>query len=71
VLQRAVEDLRLEPAGDKLHRAVTATFASGAPTQEAAAERLGLPFSTYRRHLTSGIEQVCGLLWRRELHGAD
>ncbi|GAA3220480.1 hypothetical protein [Nonomuraea helvata] len=40
------------------------------PTQEAAAERLGLPYSTYRRHLVSGIERVCEDLWRRELYGA-
>jgi hypothetical protein len=38
--------------------------------QEAAAERLGLPFSTYRRHLTTGVERVTGWLWQRELHGA-
>ena len=27
-------------------------------TQEIAAERLSLPFSTYRRHLTKGVERV-------------
>ena len=40
------------------------------PTQEAAAERLGLPFTTYRRHLGAGIERVCEELWHRELYGA-
>jgi hypothetical protein len=41
------------------------------PTQEAAAERLGLPFSTYRRHLGSGIERITAWLWERELRGPE
>jgi hypothetical protein len=40
-----------------------------AATQEAAAELLGLPFSTYRGHLTRGVERVCDRLWQRELYG--
>jgi hypothetical protein len=48
---------------------VATTVFKGAPTQEAAAARLGLPFSTYRRHLTAGIERVTAWLWDRELHG--
>ncbi|MEO3876306.1 hypothetical protein ABGB18_46720 [Nonomuraea sp. B12E4] len=39
------------------------------PTQELAAERLGLPFTTYRRHLTAGIERVCADLWHQEPYG--
>jgi hypothetical protein len=46
------------------------TFMQNTPTQQVAAERLGLPFSTYRRHLTRGLERVCDLLWQRELLGA-
>ena len=45
--------------------------AKPAPTQEAAAELLGLPFSTYRGHLTRGLERVTDLLWERELYGRD
>ncbi|WP_162794658.1 AAA family ATPase [Nonomuraea lactucae] len=69
VLASAVEDLLAERGGEKYHRAVRATYWSGAPTQEAAAARLGLPFSTYRRHLTRGVERLCEVLWRRELYG--
>ena len=29
---------------------------------------LGLPFSTYRRHLTRGVERVVDWLWQRELY---
>lgn len=41
------------------------TFFEDVPTQEAAAIRLGVPFSTYRRHLTRGLARVCELLWHR------
>ena len=37
-----------------LHR----TFVRAAPTQEAAAEVLGLPFSTYRRHLAKALDRL-------------
>ncbi|WP_421107661.1 ATP-binding protein [Streptomyces sp. NEAU-S77] len=70
VLKGAIDTLDSDPRSTKAHRALTMTFINGAPTQEAAARRLGLPFSTYRRHLTLGIQQVSDLLWRQELHGA-
>lgn len=69
VLYEAVERLRDDPREAKLHRAVTMTFLHNAPTQQAVADRLGLPFSTYRRHLTRGLQHVCDLLWQRELLG--
>ena len=43
------------------------TYVRAAPTQEAAAEVLGLPFSTYRRHLAKAIDQVTDLLWAVEI----
>ncbi|RSM73259.1 ATP-binding protein [Actinoplanes sp. ATCC 53533] len=70
VLSGAMTALREERGGEKRHRALTVTYLKGSPTQEAAAARLGLPFSTYRRHLASGTEQLGDLLWHRELHGA-
>ena len=33
------------------------------------AEALDLPFSTYRRHLNRGLDELCGLLWKAENHG--
>ncbi|WP_328506572.1 AAA family ATPase [Streptomyces sp. NBC_00391] len=69
LLASAIEALREGRSGDKHHRALTTTYLAGTPTQEAAAERLGLPFSTYRRHLTSGIDRLTDLLWRSELSG--
>jgi len=67
LLTAAVQALADTPGGLKPHRAMHATYFLRTPTQEAAAERLGLPFSTYRRHLVAGIAQVCDWLWNREL----
>ncbi|GIU99005.1 MAG: hypothetical protein KatS3mg014_0621 [Actinomycetota bacterium] len=71
LLERAVETLRGDPRDEKLYRALDATYLHPAPSQEAAAELLGLPFSTYRYHLAKGIQRVTDLLWRRELYGPD
>jgi hypothetical protein len=70
LLYEAVAALRADPRGDKLVRALERTYLRPAPTQEAAAELLGLPFSTYRGHLTRGLERVVDWLWRRELDDA-
>ncbi len=50
-------------------RALDRTYLRAAPTQEAAAEVLGLPFSTYRRHLNAGVDRLVEVLWSWELHG--
>ncbi|WP_433256868.1 ATP-binding protein [Streptosporangium sp. CA-135522] len=71
LLEQAIEAQRDDPRAAKFHRAMSTTFLQGAPTQEVAAERLGLPFTTYRRHLSAGIERVCEDLWHREVHGTD
>ena len=69
LLHEAVDDLRADPRGEKLVRALERTYLRPAPTQEAAAEILGLPFSTYRGHLARGLERVVDWLWQRELYG--
>ncbi|GGO93349.1 hypothetical protein GCM10012280_45680 [Wenjunlia tyrosinilytica] len=69
VLTTAIEALLLERGGTRGHRALTALYVRGAPTQQAAALRLGLPFSTYRRHLTAAVRHVRASLWQHELHG--
>ncbi|MEU8024712.1 ATP-binding protein [Micromonospora haikouensis] len=62
----AVDALRDDPREAKLHSVLATTFFRRVPNQAAAAERLGLPFSTYRRHLDRGQQRLCELLWRRE-----
>jgi hypothetical protein len=70
LLLEAVGALRGDPRGEKLVRALERTYLRPASTQEAAAELLGLPFSTYRGHLTRGLQRVVDWLWQRELYGA-
>jgi hypothetical protein len=70
LLREAAEALRANPRDDKLYRAVHRTYLEPAASQELAAERLGLPFSTYRAHLSAGLQRITAWLWRRELGGA-
>jgi hypothetical protein len=70
LLVEATDTLAVDPRDARLHRAVATTYFRGVPTQEAAAERLGLPFSTYRRHPAAGLGRLTAWLWDRELHGA-
>jgi hypothetical protein len=70
LMRTAIGTLRQQPRDDKLLRAIERTYVDPAPTQEAAAARLGLPFSTYRRHLTRGIERIVAWLWDREVYGS-
>src|SRR5215471_11542684 len=50
----------------RLYRVLELTYLNPAPKQEAAAERLGFSFSTYRRHLTAGVDRLVEWLWQRE-----
>lgn len=61
---RAAEQLAASPRDAKGFRALDRTYLRPAATQEAAAEVLGLPFSTYRRHLTRGVERLTEILWK-------
>lgn len=70
-LKTALDQLGQDARQGKGHRAVLATYLSGAPTQEAAAERLGLPFSTYRRHLAQGLTALHSLLWWQETRSGN
>ena len=69
LLREAVQTLAVDPRDDRLLRAVDRTYVRAAATQESAAAVLGLPFSTYRRHLTQGVARVVAWLWDREVYG--
>lgn len=66
-IREATELLQQSPRDAKLYRALHHTYLSPAATQEQAAEALDLPFSTYRRHLKSGVTRVSGILWQWEV----
>jgi hypothetical protein len=69
LLKETAERLRVNPRDEKLFRALERTYFKPAATQEAAAELLDLPFSTYRRHLTKGVRRLIEMLWEREISG--
>jgi hypothetical protein len=71
LLQAGAAVLAASPKTRKLHRVLWHTYFEPAPTQEAAAELLDLPFSTYRYQLGKAVEQLTGWLWQRELYGAE
>jgi hypothetical protein len=73
-LRRAVRcgvaRLAAQPRGAGLARVLDRTFIRAAATQEVAAEVLGLPFSTYRRHLVKATTELADLLWAVEIGAA-
>ena len=66
LLREATDALDATPREAPYARAVRATYFEPAATQALTAEGLGVPFSTYRRHLTRGAERVAEALWRLE-----
>lgn len=69
LLLETAETLNASPKDVKFYRAVYHTYVQPAPTQEAAAELLDVPFSSYRRHLKTGVDQITEMLWRCEVGG--
>ena len=67
LLKEFASKLQSNPRDEKLYRALDHTYFHPAPTQEIAAEQLDLPFSTYRRHLTAGIQRLTEMLWQQEI----
>jgi hypothetical protein len=70
LVREAVASLGRDPRDELPARVLDRTYLRPAPTQERAAELLGLPSSTYRRHLARAVERVADWLWQRELYGA-
>lgn len=66
-LETGVRALAAQPKGGPLAAVLDRTYLRAAPTQEAAAEVLGLPFSTYRRHLAKALDELADLLWAVEI----
>ena len=67
LIEETTEQLSADPRDEKYYRAVHRTYIRPAPTQEKAAEQLGIPFSTFRRHLSRGVERVTEILWDGEV----
>lgn len=69
LIDEHIELLRDNARSNKAYRAIDRTFLRPAGSQEAAAEVLDLPFSTYRRHLAKGLSDITEALWQKELGG--
>ena len=67
LIKEAGEQMRELPKENKLYRAVYHTYIQPAATQEQVAELLDIPFSTYRRHLKSGMARIAEILWQAEV----
>ena len=66
LLSETVDTLFASPRDEKLRRVIELTYFRPAPKQEAAADRLGLSFGTYRRHLTTALGRLARWLWDKE-----
>lgn len=69
LMREASASLQASPRDAKLYRALYHTYFQPAATQEQAAELLDIPFSTYRRHLKSGLTRLTEILWAQEVNG--
>ena len=67
LLEEAAGPLAHSPREAPYYKALHATYFRPARTQALAAEVIGVPFSTYRRHLKRGVEHVVETLWRQEV----
>ncbi|MEV8507739.1 ATP-binding protein [Actinoplanes sp. NPDC051475] len=66
VVEEAAATLADSPRDRSAYRALHHTYLQPAGTQQAAADLLRLPMSTYRRHLAAGVERLTEILWQRE-----
>lgn len=71
LLREAADALQQSPREAKFYRPLYHTYFQPAPTQEQAAELLDLPFSSFRRHLKSGVMRVSEILWAQEIGGIE
>lgn len=68
LVREAIASVATTRKGDAYHAALETMFIRPAPSQAVAAERLNVPFSTFRRHLARGIDLVVESLWAMEIH---
>lgn len=66
LIVEATDEVATGRRGEDHAAALRVAYLRPAPSQEIAAERLGVPYSTFRRHLARGIDGVAEALWMRE-----
>ena len=66
VIVESARTLFAHQRDQKLFGALDLTYFNPVRKQEAAAEQLGISFSTYRRSLAAGVERLAEWLWQQE-----
>lgn len=66
LIRHAADHLSAHPRQIRFMRTIDLTYWRPAGSQELAAERLGLPFGTYRYQLRMAVERLGSALWLRE-----
>lgn len=66
LIRSTADSLSAQPRQTRFMRAIELTYWRPAGSQELAAERLGIPFGTYRYQLRMGVERLAQALWLRE-----
>ena len=66
LLVETAEYLFVSARDQSLYRVLEQTYLKPAPKQAAAADRLGLSFSTYRRRLIAAVDRLTQWLWLQE-----
>jgi hypothetical protein len=66
-IAEACDSIKESPKEEKFFRVIFRTFINPVGSQEAAADFLNLPFSTYRRYLRKAVNLVTEYLWAKEL----
>ncbi|MEM1269465.1 MAG: AAA family ATPase [Bacteroidota bacterium] len=69
LIEEAAGTMREDGKRAKYYAAVDRTYLRPAPSQEIAAELVGVPYSTFRRHLKAGLSVISDVLWTMELGG--
>uniref|UniRef100_A0A7C1K3Q5 Orc1-like AAA ATPase domain-containing protein n=1 Tax=Thermomicrobium roseum TaxID=500 RepID=A0A7C1K3Q5_THERO len=71
LLERAIAELGLRPQYRRWQLVAESAYLRPIESQERMAERLGIPFSTYRRYLKSATEWIVEYLWQLEVGDPD
>jgi hypothetical protein len=66
-IAEACDSIKENPKEEKFFRVVFRTFINPVGSQEATADYLNLPFSTYRRYLRKAVNSITEYLWAKEL----
>lgn len=66
-IAEACDSIKDSPKEEKFFRVIFRTFINPVGPQEAVADYLNIPFSTYRRYLRKAVNMVTAHMWTREL----